>query len=854
MAYTVAEAEVTVTPDARNFGRDLRAQITPEMDAAGKDAGQRISKELGNETKRRVPDIARTNGRDLGERLAKEAGDGFQARGALIGSAIAAGLMAGAPLLIAAAGVVFGGVAAIVLHNQENVANAASDMGERVTLAYKHVADDAAPFLVKALDDIGAAAVGMAPMVESVFTHLGPAIDGVTQGVIGLAQNALPGMIKAVEQGAPVFSGFASFLGSIGTGIGNLFSIIGDHADAAGTALSALGDALSALLTGLGELLGAGAELGSMVLPALASALGAVANVLGFLGPILPQVALGFLAIKTASLLSTGLAALATSLQNIGASAMAASEGMLGLKAANGLGSMFATLSGAASKVAAALPGIGLAVAGILLVAPAFIDNFNHFKDVEDAAAQGAKDLTAALQASKGAIDENVRATAAKAAQDAGLLGMADEWGVSKTAIVNSLLGQKDAMANVQAGAAQYEAGQKQRMINAAEEQKGQTGVGQAYNTSAAQIGSAAEDNVNSSEAHRKALDDLAGATDSELGKEKELAEVMGASAGAIDGNATRLQNLANTASAGSTAISLLKGALDVLTGASVNLGQAEAAVTLAIDNAINSVKGEKSALVDANGELDRHTVAGAKAFQSLTNLASGMNNEIAVMEEQGATTAEVTKRDGELRASFIDTAQKMGFSSQEANRLADQILGIPAERKTEISADTKAATDAAAAFKKYWESINNRTVTLTYNENHNITTKTFGAIGRGPTLNHDGGIVGFDDGGFAGGGLRPNMAAGLAKIVGPNTWRVIGDRSEDDEAYIPINDSARSLATLAVTAHRMGYGLTGRGAEGGGGRTDARQYHFSISSPSDPHAIARDIREAQRDLEFLHG
>lgn len=48
-----------------------------------------------------------------------------------------------------------------------------------------------------------------------------------------------------------------------------------------------------------------------------------------------------------------------------------------------------------------------------------------------------------------------------------------------------------------------------------------------------------------------------------------------------------------------------------------------------------------------------------------------------------------------------------------------------------------------------------------------------------------------------------------VASVVPPNTWRVIGDRMTDDEAFIPINNSSRSKSILALTASRMGFGVT---------------------------------------------
>lgn len=61
--------------------------------------------------------------------------------------------------------------------------------------------------------------------------------------------------------------------------------------------------------------------------------------------------------------------------------------------------------------------------------------------------------------------------------------------------------------------------------------------------------------------------------------------------------------------------------------------------------------------------------------------------------------------------------------------------------------------------------------------------------------------------------GLTP-MSSKVATTVPPNTWRVVGDRARDDEAFIPINNDPRSRAILAETAARMGFGLT-RLAEG---------------------------------------
>lgn len=87
--------------------------------------------------------------------------------------------------------------------------------------------------------------------------------------------------------------------------------------------------------------------------------------------------------------------------------------------------------------------------------------------------------------------------------------------------------------------------------------------------------------------------------------------------------------------------------------------------------------------------------------------------------------------------------------------------------------------------------------------------------IGGPNVASHDGNLIqAFASGGFSR-PLKP-MKGGLATIVPPNTWRIVGDRLRDDEAYIPINRSSRSVALLDETAQRMGFALARRYAQGG--------------------------------------
>jgi hypothetical protein len=416
---------------------------------------------------------------------------------------------------------------------------------------------------------------------------------------------------------------------------------------------------------------------------------------------------------------------------------------------------------------------------------------------------------------------------------------------------VDALTGNAAALNAVQQGAAAY--GDKMEHLNSVQDANGEITAGT--------IGQYEQQKI-ASDALLDSLNGQATANQQEISAQQALQEAIAGSSNAAQDNATRLQGLANAASAGNTAISLLKGALDALTGTAVSLGDAQVAVTQATETALHALDGQKdaagnltSALTDANGHLDQTTAAGAAAWSSLTQLSSADNTLIATMEQHGATADEVNKKDGELRDSFINTAMQMGFSADEATNLANQIYGIPSERKTEIDTDTAAATQKVADFQAAMAAIHDKSVKITtYLEtavrDSSATSATVNAAFR--SIEARGGAIGGIVHKFADGGFQP-MQGGIAQIVEPNTWRVIGDRVTDDEAYIPINSSARSLAILAQTAGRMGYGLADRSTPAAG-KTDARSYQFNISAPSDPRAIASQIRGVQADLEFLHG
>ncbi len=131
------------------------------------------------------------------------------------------------------------------------------------------------------------------------------------------------------------------------------------------------------------------------------------------------------------------------------------------------------------------------------------------------------------------------------------------------------------------------------------------------------------------------------------------------------------------------------------------------------------------------------------------------------------------------------------------------------------------------------------------------------------------GGLLHFRDGGvagavgFAGGGtaqrrrLRP-LPGGIASIVPPNTWRIVGDRMRDDEAYIPINRSRRSQRIFEETAKRMGYQVARMYADGGlaarttSAVTSARIRQVATGGPANLAPVVAELGALRKEVVGL--
>lgn len=277
----------------------------------------------------------------------------------------------------------------------------------------------------------------------------------------------------------------------------------------------------------------------------------------------------------------------------------------------------------------------------------------------------------------------------------------------------------------------------------------------------------------------------------------------------------------------------------------------------------IDKHKGWGAALVTSSGQINTATVNGNQLFNTYQQLSQGLSTSSAALVDNalktgdvGGALTQVAANVQSARNAFIAQAQAMGIPQKQAEQLANayglipkdvitklalpayenvraqlvdvqnKIKDIPPDKfvnvgaltdeakrrlqdigftvntlpdgSVEVRANTAPAKNELSSLLSQWT---NRVISWVVN------------IGAGHAM---GDIVPKASGGivkaYRQGGFHPRpMAANRAEIVKPKTFRLIGDRPKDDEAFIPINNSARSRMLLATTARRMDFDLVPR-------------------------------------------
>lgn len=193
----------------------------------------------------------------------------------------------------------------------------------------------------------------------------------------------------------------------------------------------------------------------------------------------------------------------------------------------------------------------------------------------------------------------------------------------------------------------------------------------------------------------------------------------------------------------------------------------------------------------------------------------------------------------GTVNQSYATAQGRANF--EKAYNAAGGFVGFVQKQnpRMPVAADTKRAQDQIDGFVRRNDG---RTIKIGLGTVHSGGLQAAGSILEARR---------FATGGFADQIKRARpMRGGYADIVPPNSWRIIGDRLRDPEAYIPLNSSYRSRTLLAEAAARMGYDLIRRYASGGVALP--AQQSSSPSQAGAPISIVNDITVRENEDAFV--
>ena len=183
---------------------------------------------------------------------------------------------------------------------------------------------------------------------------------------------------------------------------------------------------------------------------------------------------------------------------------------------------------------------------------------------------------------------------------------------------------------------------------------------------------------------------------------------------------------------------------------------------------------------------------AGRNAHRTMEDLITSGNAHIQMLIDTNAPSQTIIDAQNRLAGQVQTTATRFDSSGEAALGYRDRILQIPGRVLTEVELATANADAAARGFLTRWDGSRVRMYVDTYGG-------TRYQVGNSNVyFNAQGNLLEF----MASGGLR--AMSPIAQMVPPNTWRVVGDRSDVDEAYIPIDGSRRSMSILDETIRRM--------------------------------------------------
>ena len=238
------------------------------------------------------------------------------------------------------------------------------------------------------------------------------------------------------------------------------------------------------------------------------------------------------------------------------------------------------------------------------------------------------------------------------------------------------------------------------------------------------------------------------------------------------------------------------------------------------VRNSISAMGDEMTAAMDAGESQD----VLAERYRTSTDALVGQLTQMGLTEEQARTLIDtVLETPPSATTEFGSNAEAQQTKVQN---LADRITTLP-DGTVIVNADTQTAREKIAEFVRDLNNIPGRRDVVI-----NQVVKQTGAA-RGEVAaaypQATGNILEFmASGGFH--GLTP--MAHQAQVVPPSTWRVVGDRGDVPESFIPLDGSPRSMSILLETMRRMGVTPMGEGGVVGVGAAQSSNRPIYVQNP----------------------
>lgn len=312
-------------------------------------------------------------------------------------------------------------------------------------------------------------------------------------------------------------------------------------------------------------------------------------------------------------------------------------------------------------------------------------------------------------------------------------------------------------------------------------------------------------------------------------------------------------------------------------------LNDASLRLATAIDGVGYSADGSAQ-LVDAyTTAQDGSVQAGAELEGQIRNSIAALGDEISAAAATGEAQEALTGRYNTATDALVGQLTQMGLTEGQARALINTVLETPVSATTAFNSNAPEqqgkvqsladrivtlpdgtvvvqanTAPAQNSIDRYVAENSGRTITITTVQQLVQSQKgSYSSTGQPAYAEALGGVMEF----YAQGGLRGlTPMKPIAQMVPASSWRVVGDRSDVPEAYIPLDGSPRSMAILAETIQRMGLPLMGAGGvTAGSSERKSTVYAPQVIQSGtyysyDPNRMARDARRALSQALSLEG